>query len=69
MICWVEVGDTQLAKKHVGDTLLTGPEIIRETTEKIFQIKERLKATHSRQKSYADIRCKPLEFKVGTMCC
>nr|GEY18169.1 putative reverse transcriptase domain-containing protein [Tanacetum cinerariifolium] len=36
-----------------------------ETTEKIFQIKERLKTTRSRQKSYADKRRKPFEFKVG----
>ncbi|GJS83792.1 putative reverse transcriptase domain-containing protein [Tanacetum coccineum] len=35
-----------------------------ETTEKIFQIKERLKTARSRQKSYADKRRKPLEFEV-----
>ncbi|GJZ72425.1 hypothetical protein Tco_0636276 [Tanacetum coccineum] len=34
-------------------------------TENIFQIKERLKTARSRQKSYADKRRKPLEFKVG----
>ncbi|KAI3515892.1 hypothetical protein L1887_14797 [Cichorium endivia] len=54
-VCWVEVGDTQI----------TGPEIIHETTEKIVQIRERLKVARSRQKSYADVRRKPLEFKVG----
>ncbi|GKB14694.1 putative reverse transcriptase domain-containing protein [Tanacetum coccineum] len=36
-----------------------------ETTEKILQIKDRLKATRDRQKSYADKRRKPLEFSVG----
>ncbi|GJW05401.1 putative reverse transcriptase domain-containing protein [Tanacetum coccineum] len=36
-----------------------------ETTEKIIQIKERLKAARSRQKIYAHRRRKPLEFKVG----
>nr|GFC62084.1 reverse transcriptase domain-containing protein [Tanacetum cinerariifolium] len=36
-----------------------------ETTEKIIQIKKGLKTTRSRQKSYADKRCKPIEFKVG----
>ncbi|GJT88039.1 putative reverse transcriptase domain-containing protein [Tanacetum coccineum] len=51
-ICWAEVGDAQL----------TGPEIIRETTEKIIQIKHRLQASRDRQKSYADKRRKPLEF-------
>ncbi|GJS37571.1 putative reverse transcriptase domain-containing protein [Tanacetum coccineum] len=54
-ICWAEVGDTQL----------TGPEIIRETTEKIIRIKHRLQASRNRQKSYADKRRKPLEFQVG----
>ncbi|GKA32478.1 putative reverse transcriptase domain-containing protein [Tanacetum coccineum] len=38
---------------------------IRNTTEKISQIKDRLKAAHDRQKSYADKRMKPLEFSVG----
>nr|GFA74264.1 putative reverse transcriptase domain-containing protein [Tanacetum cinerariifolium] len=44
---------------------LTGPEIIYETTEKIVQIKSCIQATRDRQKSYADIRQKPLEFQIG----
>ncbi|GJX43465.1 putative reverse transcriptase domain-containing protein, partial [Tanacetum coccineum] len=56
-VCWSEVGDSQL----------TSPELIRETTKKIVQIKNRLLSTHSRQKSYADRRTKPLEFEVGDM--
>nr|GEY04706.1 putative reverse transcriptase domain-containing protein [Tanacetum cinerariifolium] len=54
-ICWAEVGDRQL----------TGPEIIHETTEKIVQIKIRIQAARDRQKSYVDVRQKPLEFQVG----
>nr|GEZ19522.1 putative reverse transcriptase domain-containing protein [Tanacetum cinerariifolium] len=54
-ICWAEVGDSQL----------TGPEIIHETTEKIVQIKSHIQATRDRQKSYADVRRKPLDFQVG----
>ncbi|GKB13507.1 putative reverse transcriptase domain-containing protein [Tanacetum coccineum] len=54
-ICWAEVGDAQL----------TGPEIVHETTKKIIQIKKRIQAARDRQKSYADRRRKPLEFKVG----
>ncbi|GKA69657.1 putative reverse transcriptase domain-containing protein, partial [Tanacetum coccineum] len=54
-VCWSEVGDSQL----------TGSELIRDTTEKIIQIKNRLLAARSRQKSYADKRAKPLEFEVG----
>ncbi|GJR61222.1 putative reverse transcriptase domain-containing protein [Tanacetum coccineum] len=48
-----------------GQILLIGPEIVQETTEKIVQIKERLKTARSRQKSYADKRRKPLKFHVG----
>ncbi|KAD2805410.1 hypothetical protein E3N88_38787 [Mikania micrantha] len=54
-ICWSEVGDNRI----------TGPELIQETTDKIAQIQQRLQATRSRQKSYADKRRKPLEFQVG----
>ncbi|GJS51819.1 putative reverse transcriptase domain-containing protein [Tanacetum coccineum] len=43
----------------------SGYDAIWETTEKIIQIKERLKTARSRQKSYADKRRKPLKFKVG----
>ncbi|GJT00558.1 putative reverse transcriptase domain-containing protein [Tanacetum coccineum] len=56
-VCWSDVGDSQL----------TGPKLIRETTKKIFQIKNRLLAARSCQKSYADKRLKPLEFEVGNM--
>ncbi|GJU83604.1 reverse transcriptase domain-containing protein [Tanacetum coccineum] len=54
-VIWTEVGESQLI----------GPEIVQEMTEKIVQYKERLKTARSRQKSYADKRRKPLEFKVG----
>ncbi|GJX72770.1 putative reverse transcriptase domain-containing protein [Tanacetum coccineum] len=54
-ILWAEVGEGQLI----------GPELVQETTEKISQIKDRLKAARDRQKSYADKRRKPLEFSVG----
>ncbi|GJX49000.1 putative reverse transcriptase domain-containing protein [Tanacetum coccineum] len=54
-----------VCQSEIGDVQLTGPEMIRETTGMIVQIKNRLLATHSRQKSYADVRRKPLEFKVG----
>ncbi|GJV23263.1 putative reverse transcriptase domain-containing protein [Tanacetum coccineum] len=49
----------------VEDAQFTGPEIIHETTEKIFQIKKRIQAARDRQKSCADRRCKPLEFQAG----
>ncbi|GJT76191.1 putative reverse transcriptase domain-containing protein [Tanacetum coccineum] len=54
-VCWAEVGEAQL----------TGPELIQETTEKIVLIKQRIQAAQDRQKSYADLKRKPMEFKVG----
>nr|GEX04611.1 putative reverse transcriptase domain-containing protein [Tanacetum cinerariifolium] len=51
--------------REVGDSQFTGPELIRETNEKIVQIKNRLLTARSRQKSYADVRRRPLEFNVG----
>ncbi|GJX35862.1 putative reverse transcriptase domain-containing protein [Tanacetum coccineum] len=52
---------------EVGDSQLTGPKLIWETTEKIVQIRNRLLAARSRQKNYTDVRRKPLEFAVGDM--
>nr|GEX68403.1 putative reverse transcriptase domain-containing protein [Tanacetum cinerariifolium] len=54
-VCWAEVEDAQLS----------GPELIHETIEKIVQIKQKNQAARDRQKSYADVRRKPLEFQVG----
>nr|GEU33806.1 reverse transcriptase domain-containing protein [Tanacetum cinerariifolium] len=54
-----------LEKAEVRDTQLTGPEIIYKTTKKIVQIKSCIQAARDRQKSYADVRRKPLEFQVG----
>ncbi|GJX08210.1 putative reverse transcriptase domain-containing protein [Tanacetum coccineum] len=54
-VCWVEVGQVQL----------TGPDLVRETTEKIIQIKQRMQVARDRQKSYADLKRKPMEFQVG----
>ncbi|GKB28328.1 putative reverse transcriptase domain, ribonuclease H-like domain, aspartic peptidase domain protein [Tanacetum coccineum] len=54
-VCWAEVGEVQL----------TGPDLVQETTEKIIQIKQRIQAARDRQKSYADLKRKPMEFQVG----
>ncbi|GJZ05429.1 putative reverse transcriptase domain-containing protein [Tanacetum coccineum] len=54
-VCWAEVGEVQL----------TGPELVQETTEKIIQIKQRMQVARDRQKSYADLKRKPMEFQVG----
>nr|GFB88811.1 putative reverse transcriptase domain-containing protein [Tanacetum cinerariifolium] len=44
---------------------ILGPELIQETTKKIFQITQRMQAARDRQKSYADLKRKPMEFQVG----
>nr|GEZ44021.1 reverse transcriptase domain-containing protein [Tanacetum cinerariifolium] len=54
-VCWAEVGEAQL----------TGLELIQETMEKIVQIKQRIQAAQDQQKSYADLKWKPMEFEVG----
>ncbi|GKB63180.1 putative reverse transcriptase domain-containing protein [Tanacetum coccineum] len=54
-VCWTKVGEAQIL----------GPELIQETTEKIVQIKQRMQAARDRQKSYADLKRKPMEFQVG----
>ncbi|GKG19777.1 hypothetical protein Tco_0376876, partial [Tanacetum coccineum] len=54
-VCWAEVGEVQL----------TGLGIVQEITEKIIQIKQRMQVSCDRQKSYADLKRKPMEFQVG----
>ena len=54
-LCWTEVGESSI----------TGPDLIRDTSEKVSLIRQHLLTAQSRQKSYADIRRRPLEFEVG----
>ena len=54
-LCWTEV----------GESFITGPDLIRDTSEKVSFIRQRLLMAQSRQKSYADVRRRPLEFEVG----
>ncbi|GKB22537.1 putative reverse transcriptase domain-containing protein [Tanacetum coccineum] len=53
-VCWSEVGEAQL----------TGLDLVQETTEKIIQIKQGIQAARDRQKSYAELKRKPMEFQV-----
>ena len=55
LICWTEVGESSI----------TGPDLIRDTSEKVNLIRHRLLMAQSRQKSYADVRRRPLEFEVS----
>ena len=49
----------------MGESSITGPDLIRDTSEKMTLIRQRLLTAQSRQKSYADVRRRPLEFEVG----
>ena len=48
----------------MGESSITGPDLIRDTSEKVSLIRQRLLTAQSRQKSYADVRRQPLEFEV-----
>ena len=54
-LCWTKVGERSI----------TGPDLIRDTSEKVSLIRQHLLTAQSRQKSHADVRCRPLEFEVG----
>ena len=54
-ICWEEIGVRSFY----------GPSIISETSEKVKLIHDRLKVSRSRQKSYADLRRRDLQFQKG----
>ena len=54
-MCWIESSETSLI----------GPELVEETSNKIRVIFDKLLATQSMQKSYADHRRRPLEFQIG----
>ena len=47
------------------ESFITGPDLIRDTSEKVSLIRQLLLTAQSRQKSYADVRHRPLEFEVG----
>jgi len=54
-LCWFES----------GESVVLGPDIVQQTTEKVKLIQEKMKASQSRQKSYHDKRRKDLEFQEG----
>ncbi|KAL0540408.1 hypothetical protein IC582_024645 [Cucumis melo] len=54
-VCWDEVGEQRLM----------GPELVQSTNEAIQKIRSRMHTAQSRQKSYANVRRKDLEFEIG----
>ncbi|KAA3488175.1 DNA/RNA polymerases superfamily protein [Gossypium australe] len=53
--CWTKLGERRLV----------GPELISETEEKVKLIRGRLKEASDRQKSYANLKRREIEFSVG----
>ncbi|KAK5775641.1 hypothetical protein PVK06_043559 [Gossypium arboreum] len=55
--CWTELGERQVL----------GPELVADTEDKVKLIRDRLKEASDRQKSYADLKHKEIEYSVGDM--
>jgi hypothetical protein len=48
-----------------GERALVGPALIKEAEERVAEIREKLKATQSRQKSYSDKKRSEISFNLG----
>jgi hypothetical protein len=55
--CWLEAGEKQFA----------GPELVRQTAEKVKIARENLRIARDRQKMYADPRRRPVTFEEGEL--
>ncbi|GKE50984.1 hypothetical protein Tco_1486140 [Tanacetum coccineum] len=50
---------------EIGESSLTGLELVHLMTDKVVLVKEKPKAARDHQKSYVDYKHEPLEFEVG----
>ncbi|XP_057990560.1 uncharacterized protein LOC110663341 [Hevea brasiliensis] len=55
LLCWTELGEDKIV----------GPNLVRQTEEKVKLIRDNLKVAADRQKSYADLKRKDIEYKVA----
>ena len=55
LVCWMELNEHKV----------TGPDIVKDTEDKVQVIRERLKAASDRQKSYADLKRRDIAYEVG----
>ena len=55
LLCWTELSERKVI----------GPDLIRETEEKVKMIRERLKVATDRQKSYANMKRKHIRYEIG----
>ena len=54
-VCWTELNEHKVI----------GQDIVKDTKEKVQVIRQRLKAISDRQKSYADLNRRHIEYEVG----
>ncbi len=54
-LCWTELGEDRLVR----------PDLVKQTKEKVKLIKANLKVASDRQKSYANLRIKDIEYEVA----
>ena len=54
-VCWIELNEHKVI----------GPDIVKDTEEKVQVIRERLKAANDRQKSSADLKRRNIAYEVG----
>ena len=54
-MCWTEMNEHKII----------GPELVKDTEEKVQIIQQRLKATCDRQRSYANLKRKDIEYEIG----
>ena len=55
---------------EVGDRQLFGPDLIKESKQKVKLIRDRIKVAQSRQKSYADSKkLKEVVYEIGDRAC
>ena len=55
VVCWTELNEHKMI----------GPDIVKDIEEKVQVIRQRLKAASDRQKSYADLKRRDIEYEVG----
>ena len=55
LVCWTDLNEYKVI----------GPDIVKDTKEKVRVIEQRLKVASDRHKSFADLKRKDIEYKVG----
>ena len=55
LVCWIELNEHKII----------GPDLVKDTEEKVKIIQQRLKATSDRERSYANLKRKDIEYEVG----